>query len=248
MSEERRAIQAEFERVAISFAERTQGRFDDMDVVGFSRVHPGETVAEVGAGTGNFLALFSGVADRLIASDLTPAMLAVARRRHPELEVVVADGAGLPFRSRSVDLVATAQALHHIHEPVPVLTELRRVVSDGGRVLVVDQIASESYETAAIMNELEVIRDPTHAATRPASAYRIMVRRAGLEIIDERVWEGTARFSQWMWPGEFPGARIAAVKDFIERFGPQTGMGWERDGDDWTYTRRRIMILAGRPT
>lgn len=248
MSDEKRAIQAEFERVATSFAERTQGRFDDMDVVAFSRVRPGETVVEVGAGTGNFLALFSGVAERLIASDLTPAMLAVARRRHPELEVVAADGASLPFRSRSMDLVATAQALHHIHEPVPVLAELRRVASDEGRVLVVDQIASESYEAAAIMNELEVIRDPTHAATRPASAYRIMVGKAGLEIIDERVWEGTARFSQWMWPGEFPGPRIAAVKDFIERFGPETGMGWERDGDDWIYTRRRIMVLARRST
>jgi ubiquinone/menaquinone biosynthesis C-methylase UbiE len=246
MSDERRAVQEEFERVAEAFAERTQGRFDEMDVVAFSRVRPEATVLEVGAGTGNFLSLFSGVAGRLIASDLTRGMLEVARRRHDGIEVVAADGARLPFRSGSIELVATAQALHHIQEPLPVLSEMRRVVADEGRALVVDQVAPESYEQASSMNRLDVMRDPTHAATRPASAFRIMVSKAGLDIVDEQVWEGKARFSQWMWPGEFPEDRIAAVRDFIEEFGSETGMDWERDGEDWLYTRRRIMILARR--
>jgi ubiquinone/menaquinone biosynthesis C-methylase UbiE len=246
MSDERRAVQEEFERVAEVFVERTQGRFDEMDVVPFSRVGRGATVLEVGAGTGNFLSLFTGIAGRLIASDLTQAMLEVARRHHDGIEVVAADGARLPFRSASIELVATAQALHHIHEPIPVLSEMKRVVAKAGRVLVVDQVAPESYEQTSFMNALDVIRDPTHAATRPASAFRIMVRKAGLEILDERVWEGRARLSQWMWPGEFPEERIAAVRDFIESFGPETGMDWERDRGDWLYTRRRIMILARR--
>jgi ubiquinone/menaquinone biosynthesis C-methylase UbiE len=247
MSDDKRAIQREFERVADLFAERTQGRFDELDVVGFSRVRPGSGVAEVGAGTGNFLALFSGIAGRLIAVDLTPAMLEVARRRHEGIEVVAADGASLPIESGSIDLVATAQALHHIHEPVPVIREMARITREEGNVLIVDQVCTESYEQAAIMNELEIVRDPTHAATRPASAFRIMVRKAGLEIVDERLWEGRARFSEWMWPQEFPAERIAATRSFIERFGEATGMNWERDGDDWTYTRRRLMILAARP-
>jgi ubiquinone/menaquinone biosynthesis C-methylase UbiE len=245
MSDEKRAIQKEFERVADLFAERTKGRFDDLDAVRFSRVQPSSTVVEVGAGTGNFLSLFSEVAGRLIAVDLTPAMLDVARRKHEEIEVLAADGAKLPIASRSIDLVTTAQALHHMHEPVPVIAEMARIAS--GRVLIVDQVSVESYERAAIMNELEIVRDPTHAATRPASAFRIMVRKAGLEIVDERLWQGRARFSEWMWPGEFPDERIAATRHFIERFGADTGMDWERDGDDWTYTRRRLMILAASP-
>ena len=200
----------------------------------------------MGAGTGNFLSLFSEVAGRLIAIDLTPAMLEVARRRHEGIEVLAGDGARLPIASRSIDLVATAQVLHHIHEPVPVIAEMARVARDDGNVLIVDQVCTESYENAAIMNELEVIRDPTHAATRPASAFRIMVQKAGLEIVDERLWEGRARFSEWMWPQEFPEERIAATRRFIERFGDATGMNWKREGDDWTYTRRRLMILAAR--
>jgi len=239
-------IQEEFNRAAAGFAERTLGRFDDLDVVRFSRIAEGASVLEVGAGTGNFLSLFRDIAGTAIALDLTPGMLGQARERHPHLRLVQGDGNRLPFRSGSVDLVASAQAFHHIWEPVPVLLEMRRVAGAGGHVLVVDQHAPESYEKAAFMNQLEVIRDPSHAVSRPPSAFRVMVRAAGLEIVDENLWEGQNRFSKWMWPGEFPEERIAAVRDFIERFGAETGMDFERDGDDYIFTRRRIMLLARR--
>lgn len=216
-----------------------------MDVVAFSRVQPHEVALEVGAGTGNFLALFRGRAARLIAFDLTAGMLDQARR-HGGLELAQGDAHALPFATRSIDLVMTAQALHHIHDPVPVLKEMRRVVTEGGRVLIVDQHAPESYEQCGAMNELEVLRDPTHAMSRPPSAFRVMVQAAGLRIVDEKLWTGRNRFSQWMWPGEFPEERIEAVRRFIEERGTETGMEFERDGDDWVFTRRRMMILASR--
>ncbi|MGI8774201.1 MAG: class I SAM-dependent methyltransferase [Actinomycetota bacterium] len=239
-------IRAEFDRAAAGFAERTKGRFDDMDVVGFSQVQPHETVLEVGAGTGNFLSLFEGRAARRIALDLTPAMLAEARRRHAGLELVLGDAAALPLQPGFVDLVASAQALHHIHEPVPALLQMRRIAGPDGRILILDQHAPESYEKAAFMNQLEAIRDPSHAMSRPPSAFRVMVQAAGLEIVDEKLWSGKSRFSKWMWPGEFPAERIESTRDFIAKFGPETGMEWERDGNDWTFTRHRIMLLARR--
>lgn len=242
--EHRRSIQDEFNRAAPGFAERTSGRFDDMDVVEFSRVRPGESVCEVGAGTGNFLSLFSGHAGWLVAADLTPGMLMEARRRYADVTVVCTDGFRLPFRSGSIDVVASAQTLHHIFAPVPFLKEMARVARPDGRVLVVDQVAPESLEKATVRHRLDVLRDPSHAATRPASAFRIVMGAAGLEILDERIVESRARLSGWMWPGEFPEQRIAAVRDFIERYGDQTGMDWQPEGDDWTYARHRIMLLA----
>lgn len=245
-SEERRTIQAEFERAARTFAERTHGRFDNMDVAGFSGVAPGVTVLEVGAGTGNFLDLFDDGTRRLIAVDLTAAMLLQARAQFPEIELVVADGAALPFPARSVDLVASAQALHHIREPLPVLEEMRRIVTTEGAVLIVDQVATERMEEAVMMNRLDHLRDPSHAGCRPPSALRIMVRAAGLEIEAEEIHESQERFSTWMHHDEFPEERIAAVERFVAEHGHETGMRFERDADDWLYTRRRIMILARR--
>ena len=242
----RRAVRAEFERAAEGFAERTSGRFDGLGAVAFSLIHPGATVLEVGAGTGNFLALFEGVASRRLAVDLTPGMLQVARRRHPGLELVAADGAQLPFNEKSIDLACSAQALHHISRPVPVLMEMRRVLTPGGRVLVVDQVAPERLEEARARNELDTIRDPTHAASRPPSAIRTVLQAAGLTIVDERIVESEGRLSQWMWAGEFPPKRIAAVRRFIEERGAETGMGFQPDGEDWTFRRSRMMILAIR--
>jgi len=245
LSEHDATIRTEFDRAAAGFAQRTKGRFDHMDVVAFSRLAPGQTVVEVGAGTGNFLSLFRGVAELMVAVDLTPAMLEQARR-HGDLRLVAGDGRRLPLPSGSVDLVASAQALHHVHEPATVVKEMRRVARSGGRILLVDQVATERYEEALMMTELELARDPSHAMSRPPSAYRMMVRAAGLEIVDERVTESEQRLSSWMWPGEFPEERIAAVARLIEQIGPETGMGFERDGDDWVFVRRRLMLLAER--
>lgn len=238
-------IRREFGRAAAHFVERTAGRFDALDVVAFSRAGSDETVVEVGAGTGNFLALFEEAAARLVAVDLTPAMLGEARR-HRALHLVAGDGRRLPLKSASADLVTSAQALHHVHDPVAIVKEMRRVTRPGGRVLVVDQVATERYEEALMMTQLELARDPSHAVSRPPSAYRMVARSTGLEILDERVVESEQRLSTWMWPGEFPDERIAAVSDLIEKIGPETGMGFVRDGDDWVFTRRRLMLLAGR--
>lgn len=212
----------------------------------FVRLREGKSVAEIGAGTGNFLSLFSNGAARLIAVDLTAGMLREARKRIDGVELVVADGAQLPLRTGSIDVVTSAQALHHILRPVPFLKEMRRVASHDGRILIVDHVAPESYEQATMMNELERVRDPSHAASRPPSAFRIMSRTSGLQIIDERIVSNRSRLSEWMWPGEFPPERIDAVRRFIDRHGDATGMEFERDADDYTFTRRRIMVLARR--
>jgi ubiquinone/menaquinone biosynthesis C-methylase UbiE len=242
----RSVMNAEFDRSAATFAERTKGRFDHMKVVEFSRVQPGATVMEVGAGTGNFLSLFEEIASSLVALDLTETMLRTAQRDFPEMSLVLGDGARMPFASRSIDLASCAQMLHHVPEPLPLIREMARVCRSDGHVLIVDQAATERYEEIAFMNQLEAIRDPSHAMSRPPSAMRILVQSAGLEIVDERITDSEQRMSTWMAPGEFPEERFGQVNEFIEKFGHETGMNFERDGDDWVFNRRRIMILARR--
>jgi SAM-dependent methyltransferase len=243
---ERSVVQDEFERAAPSFSARTKGRFDHMDVVPFSRVAGGDTVLEVGSGTGNFLALFKDVAGALVGVDLTIGMLRQAQAEQSPMRGVQADGNKLPFASRSFDLVCCAQMLHHVWEPVPLLKEMRRVVKPEGHVLVVDQVAPESYEQTAFMNELEALRDPSHATSRSPSVMVTIVRAAGLEVVDDKIVGKENSLSSWMWPDEFPHERIQAVKEFIDKFGHETGMQWRKQGDDWIYYRERMMILAAR--
>ncbi|HEV3473261.1 MAG TPA: class I SAM-dependent methyltransferase, partial [Actinomycetota bacterium] len=197
-------------------------------------------------GTGAFLSLFEGVAGRLIGVDLTLGMLRVARRRHPVMDLMLADGARLPLASRSVDLVASAQAFHHMHDPMSVLKEMRRVSADDGAVLVVDQVSTERYEESTAMNELEQVRDPSHVAARPPSAFRVMFRACGLEIVDERLITKQQRMSNWMTPDEFPAERFEAVDRFIEERGHKTGMRFRKEDGEWVFERHRIMLLGCR--
>ena len=239
-------LRSEFERASENFSKRTKGRFDKLGVVDFSRVEDGSKVLEVGAGTGNFLQLFAGKAGQLLGVDLTPAMLHKAREAFPEMDLMVGDGARLPLSSRSIDLATAAQTLHHIWEPLPVLKELRRVTAENGRVLIVDQVGTERYEEVLAMNELDVMRDPSHASSRPPSALRTLMRVAGLRIVDERIVDVENRLSDWMPLAEFPKDRIEKVKRFIDEHGSATGMNFVQVGDDYTYNRRRMMILAER--
>lgn len=243
--QERSRLNEEFDRTADSFASRTHGRFDRMNVVEFSQFARGQFILEVGSGTGNFLALFEG-AGGFFGVDLTMGMVRKATQLHPDQLSTVADGARLPFRSRSFDLVTSAQTFHHIPRPAPVLKEMRRVMKDDARMLVVDQVAGESYEQAMFMTELERLRDPSHAVSRSPSAMRVMVLAAGLEIVDERITEQTESLAEWMPTAEFPADRVEKVKTFVKKFGHETGMDFKPNGDDYLFTRRRIMLLAER--
>jgi ubiquinone/menaquinone biosynthesis C-methylase UbiE len=245
--DDRNTTVSEFERAAPHFSARTRGRYADLDPVGFSRVTPGSKVLEVGAGTGVFLALFEETASLLAAVDLTPAMLRQAVDEHSSLSPVVADGVRLPIRSQSFDLVTSALTIHHVTDPIGVVREMRRVVRAAGSVLIVDQTAPERYEAAVAMTALELLRDPSHAISRPPSGYRTMVQAVGLEVVDERFSETSDRLSSWMSSPEFPEARIEAVRTWLDEHATETGMDWDRDGDDWVYTRRRMALLARRP-
>jgi ubiquinone/menaquinone biosynthesis C-methylase UbiE len=100
---------------------------------------PGERILIVGAGTGADLQhLPPGV--RVLATDLTPAMLARARpRAGAGTYLAVMDGHGLGVRTASVDAVVLHLILAVIPDPVRCLQEAARVLRPGGRVVVFDK-------------------------------------------------------------------------------------------------------------
>jgi ubiquinone/menaquinone biosynthesis C-methylase UbiE len=240
-------VREEFERAASGFARRTVGRFDHLDVVAFSRAPQGSSVIEVGAGTGNFLSLFAPIAARLVATDLTPGMLRVARELHALAQLVCGDGARLPFADASFDLVTSAHAMHHIPEPVAVLREMARIVAPRGHVLVVDLTAADDRDAAARADEVMTIRDPSHARSLTTGEMRAALEESGMTVVDHRIVDRRGLVSNWMWPGEFPEERIAEVRAYVERHWHEIGMDLQPEGDDFTYLDRRQMFLAARP-
>lgn len=92
----------------------------------------GQIVLDIGAGTGIASRELLARGARVSAIDHGPEVLRRARARSSALPAVVADGAVLPVRSGSVNLVCFAQAWHWLDRPAGVL-EAHRVLRAEGR-------------------------------------------------------------------------------------------------------------------
>ncbi|WP_330284388.1 class I SAM-dependent methyltransferase [Streptomyces sp. NBC_00588] len=97
----------------------------------------GDRVLDAGCGTGRALTPLRAAVGRsgvVVGADLTPAMLEAAERagRDRDGQLLLADVAMLPLRSRSLDAVFAAGLIAHLPNPGENLRELARVVRPGG--------------------------------------------------------------------------------------------------------------------
>lgn len=100
---------------------------------------PGESVVVIGCGTGADLPFLpEGV--RVLATDLTPAMLRqAATRARPDMELRVMDALALDLPDASFDAAILHMVLEVVEDPARCLAEAARVLRPGGRLAVFDK-------------------------------------------------------------------------------------------------------------
>lgn len=110
-------------------------------------VRDGERVADVGSGTGFWLAALLDAAPpgaRFVALDVEPAMLAHLQARlrdHPrraDVTLVRSTEDALPLPDGSLDGAVLGMVYHELADRRAFLAELRRVLAPGGRLAIVD--------------------------------------------------------------------------------------------------------------
>jgi demethylmenaquinone methyltransferase/2-methoxy-6-polyprenyl-1,4-benzoquinol methylase len=96
---------------------------------------PGDRVLDVATGTGLVAAeLIRQKGCKVVGLDQSPDMLAVARGRLPDAELVEASAESLPFADASFDALTFTYLLRYVDEPAETLAELARVVRPGGTI------------------------------------------------------------------------------------------------------------------
>jgi ubiquinone/menaquinone biosynthesis C-methylase UbiE len=96
----------------------------------------GETVLEIGCGSGMGLNYLAGRARHVTAGDATPELLEEARRHVPTADLVHFGAEDLPFKDASFDVVLMLEMIYYIENLDRALTEARRVLRHGGKLFI----------------------------------------------------------------------------------------------------------------
>ena len=163
---------------------------------------------EVGCGTGAFARSLAERSERVLAIDLSPRMVEVARdrsREHPNVEYVVADANLWEFPVQRFDCVASITTLHHL-PLAPTIRKMRDALRPGGTLLLLDL-----YRARSVADYL------TGALGFPASkALRLehtgsLANRQSLEL--RRAWEEHGRTDTYPTLTEVRRARDAELPE-----------------------------------
>jgi ubiquinone/menaquinone biosynthesis C-methylase UbiE len=124
-------------------------------------VRPGERVLDLGCGAGRFTRALREAGADVIGVELAEAALERARRNVPgaDLRRVAPDGS-LPLGHQEVDLVWCSEVLEHVPDTVAFLTETRRVLRRGGRLLVTVPDHGRLKRTLLALTGYEAHYDP----------------------------------------------------------------------------------------
>jgi ubiquinone/menaquinone biosynthesis C-methylase UbiE len=114
----------------------TPERFGQRSRFLLERVSAGERVLDLGCGEGQFSAQLVQAGARVVAVDVAEEPLRRARRRVPGLDARLIDGeASWPLADASFDAVWAGEVIEHVADTAAWLSEVRRVLRSGGRLL-----------------------------------------------------------------------------------------------------------------
>lgn len=153
--------------------------------------HPGETVVDVGSGTGTVVRRLAAIVGpgRVTGIEPNPRLRAVAEQRTPddgpEVGYRYGTATDLPFDDDSVDLVWCERVLQHLYEPAAAVAEIARVLRPGGRAVLLDS-DHRTRVTSDVDPDVDARLLAVFLASQPnpSAARRIprQVRDAGLTL------------------------------------------------------------------
>jgi SAM-dependent methyltransferase len=146
-----RTIRASYDAVAVAYAERSEGELarkplDRAMLAAFAELVGGVgPVADIGCGPGQAAAHLHASGVPVFGIDLSPQMVALARRAHPDLRFEVGAMTALDLPDGSLGgILAYFSIIHLPTDQLPaVFAEFHRVLVPGGQVLVVFQVGDE---------------------------------------------------------------------------------------------------------
>lgn len=146
-----------------------------------SRLPADARILEIGAGTGlNFK--FYPRCREAVASEISLKMLEFAREKTDTIRLVQADAESLPFAANSFDAAFATLVFCSIPKPENAFRELRRVVKQGGKIVLLEHVRPNNLLGVAfdVLNLLTVALIEDHFNRRTAQ----IAADSGLKVLE----------------------------------------------------------------
>ena len=107
-----------------------------------------ENALEIGCGTGAFARDLAKICKRVVALDLSPEMIRIARARSGQfenLEFQLSDAMTWDFPQSHFDFVCSIATLHHVQQ-LPLLVKMRDALRPRGVLVVLDLVQSDTLK------------------------------------------------------------------------------------------------------
>ncbi len=236
--------------------ERYESRFSFVwthgaDLVDLLRPKAGETILDLGCGTGQLAHKIAESGAFVTGLDSAPAMVAQARMNYPALRFLLADGAAFTLPA-PVDAVFSNAALHWITRPAAAIECIRRALKPGGRFIA--EFGGRGNIAAIVDAVLAEVPDALNPWYYPSlGEYATLLESHGFRVAEAyhfdrpTALEGERGMHDWlamfggpMLAGVEPAGRGRVTDRIVERLRP----GMFRNGIWYAdYVRLRVRAI-----
>ncbi len=162
---------------------------------------PDTRMLDIATGGGHVARAFAPHVGSIVASDLTPEMLAHTKAAFDDwgltnISVAVADAEDLPFDDASFDLVTCRIAPHHFPHVDAFVREVFRVLVTGGTFLLIDSTVPEGEE-GTFFNRFEKLRDPSHVRSLTIGEWAVLLEDTGFAVGETETFTKGHDFADW---------------------------------------------------
>ena len=223
------AVREQFSQHADYYAQSSShATGNTLDVIlDFAAPKGTERALDVATGTGFTAFVLAPKVGYVVATDLTPEMVAKAAELAAEQAIdnvtfSVAAAESLPFATASLDLVTCRLAPHHFQDVPKFLSEVHRVLRTDGLFCLADSVSPESEKLIAWQNRVEALRDDSHVYGRPPSQWDVLITDAGFSL--ERtahVRNAQMSFLWWVRPQQNPPEIVQEIRDAFAQLSPE---------------------------
>ena len=209
---------------------------------------------DVATGGGHTALKFAPWVKQVVATDIAAPMLEAARafiggRGVRNILFGIADAEHLPFAGGAFDVVTCRIAAHHFPDPARFVREGRRVLKEGGLLLVQDHVLPEEEGAARYVDAFERLRDPSHNRAYAKGEWIGLLRMAGLQVTGVEQIVKRHRFVPWTERQRCSSEVVRRLVRMMEDAPPGV-VAWMEPRDfgtpGATFANRHILIVGGK--